>query len=119
MLQQLVVNKASKVKMSWLCFEDPDAPLIVKMIPSMLKLPTIVKLELKEGEESTEKGEEEDGMEEVMEEDMSEDAVVLDEEDTVDRPEVLKAVEMLQESSKQQLAAYNHLVEAIQVYDRH
>ena len=48
-----------------------------------------------------------------MEEDTSEDEVVLDGEDTVDRPEVIKAVEMLQESSKQQLAAYNHLVEAI------
>ena len=39
--------------------------------------------------------------------------VILDEEDTVDRSEVIKAVEMLQESSKQQLVAYNHLVNAI------
>ena len=32
--------------------DDPDAPLIIKIIPSTLKLPTIVKQELTEGEES-------------------------------------------------------------------
>ena len=87
--------------------EDPDALLIINMILSTLKLPTIVKQELKEGEESEKEGEKEEGIEESqeqikesVEEDMSEE-VVLDEEDTVDRSEVLKAVEKLQESSKQ------------------
>ena len=48
--------------------EDSDAPLIIKIIPSTLKLPTIVKQELKEGKESTDKeqviAEEEEGIEE-------------------------------------------------------
>ena len=66
--------------------DDPDAPLIIKIIPSTLKFPTIVKQELKEAEESEEKGKEEEGIEEsqeqskeVVEEDTSEEEVVLDE----------------------------------------
>lgn len=45
--------------------------------------------------------------------DTSVEEIILDEEDSVNKPEVLKAVKMLQESSKQQLLAYNHLIGAI------
>ena len=76
-----------------------------------------------EGEENKgteEIHEEKEGTEEIHEEEVevdndntSKDEVILDEEDRVDRPEVLKAIEILQESGKQQLAAYNHLAGAI------
>ena len=69
--------------------DGPDAPLIIKIIPFILKLPTIVKQESKEGEESAEKDEEkeegiEESHEEVVKEDTNKDEVVLDDEDTID-----------------------------------
>lgn len=102
--------------------DDPDTPLIIKIIPSSLKLPIVIKEEVKEEVEGEEIGVEE-GTEEIQkaeeiqevdnDDDTSEDETILDEEDKVNKPEVFNAIGMLQESNKQQLPAYNHLVEAI------
>ena len=39
--------------------------------------------------------------------------ILLDEAEKINRPEVMKAINMLKEGSQKQLEAYNHLVEAV------
>ena len=51
--------------------------------------------------------------EEPVEGDSDIEEISLDEAEKINRPEVMKAINMLKEGSQKQLKAYNHLVEAV------
>ena len=96
---------------------DPDTPLIIKILPSSLKLPLSIKTEIKEVDTAEEKQEETEKEaveeEEMVKSDSDIEEISLDEAEKVDRPEVMKVINMLKEGSQKQLEAYNHLVEAV------
>ena len=104
--------------------DDPDTPLIIKILLSSLKLPLLIKTEIKEVETAEERAEEkpeeaeteeveEEELVELVESDSDIEEILLDEAEKIDRPEVLKVINMLKEGSQKQLEAYNHLVEAV------
>ena len=91
--------------------DDPDVPLIIKIVPSSLKLPVVVKKEVdtEEFEESAEP-EMKPEISEFDDDDYADESIEemnLEESEKVDRPEVLESFKMLQDSAKQQLDAYN------------
>ena len=49
----------------------------------------------------------------MVESDSDIEEILLDETEKVDRPEVMKVINMLKEGSQKQLEAYNHLVKAV------
>ena len=101
--------------------DDPDTPLIIKILLSSLKLPLSIKTEIKEEVETAEEKDEEkqEETETVVEEeepvksDSGIEEISLDEAEKINRPEVMKVIDMLKEGSQKQLEAYNHLVEAV------
>ena len=93
--------------------DDPDTLLIIKILPSSLKLPLSIKSEIKEEVDTAEEKQEEPKKEAVEEKEMVKsdsdtEEISLDEAEKIDRPEVMKAINMLKEGSQKQLEAYNH-----------
>lgn len=81
-----------------------------------MKLPFLVKKEVKtEEEEATEdRTEELESPGEVEVEDISsKDVLLIEAEDEVNHPEVVKSLKMLKEATQGHLKAYNKLIEAI------
>ena len=76
-----------------------------------------IKTEIKEVDTAEEKQEETEKEaveeEEMVKSDSDIEEISLDEAEKVDRPEVMKVINMLKEGSQKQLEAYNHLVEAV------
>ena len=85
--------------------DDPDTPLIIKILPSSLKLPLSIKTEIKEEVETAEEKQEETETEAVGEEPVKSDSdieeILLDEAEKIDRPEVMKAINMLKEGKSE------------------